>query len=165
MIEFKATNMKMIDIDTSETISEYNLGNAVIETEIETHSLSNEKLSFAHEISFECESTDCSSLLNYITDFNDKPLYIEYRIPIMIQARWHKKSRINKKWLKRYGMKKDNILVRCDVESISPNINYDPYYITEHVEYGMTLSNMQYKFKPDQLRRNLKIEVNTYGQY
>jgi len=164
MIEFKATNMKMIDIDTSETISEYNLNNAVVETEVDTCSLSNEKLSFTHEATFDVNAEDIS-LLNYVTDFNDNPLYIEYNTPIMIQSRWHKKKRINKKWLKRYGMKKDSILIKCDVESISPNINHDPYYLTEHVEYGMTLSNMQYKFRQDQLRKNLKIEVNTYGQY
>ena len=77
----------------------------------------------------------------------------------MIQARWHRNKRINKKWLKRYGMKKDSILVRCDVESISPNTNCDPYCLTEHVEYGMTLGNMRYKFRTDQLRKNLKIEM------
>ena len=134
----------------------------MVETEIETHSLSKEKLSFTHEATFNVNAEDIS-LLNYVTDFNDKPLYIEYNAPIMIQVRWHKNKRINKKWLKRYGMKKDSILVKCDVESISPNNNYDPYYLTEYVEYGMILSNMQYKFRPDQLRRNLKIEVNTYG--
>lgn len=162
MIEFKASNVKMFDIDTMKTIAEYDLNDAVITTEIETHSLSNEKLSFTHEATFDVNAEDIS-LLNYVTDFNDKPLYIEYNTPIMIQARWHKNKRINKKWLKRYGMKNDSILVRCDVESVSPNINHDPYYLTEHVEYGITLSNMQYKFRPDQLRRNLKIEANTYG--
>ena len=158
MIEFKATNMKMVDIDTSEIISEYDLNNAVIETEVETHSLSKEKLFFTTEATFDVRAEDIS-LLNYATDFNGKPFYIEYNIPIMIQSRWHKNKRINKKWLKRYGMKKDSILVRCDVESISPSTSHDPYYLTEYVEYGMTLNNMQYKFRPDQLRKHLKIEM------
>lgn len=157
MIEFKATNMKMIDIDTSETIFD-DIDNIAVETEVETHSLSNEKLSFTNEVTFDVDMEDLF-LLNYITDFNDKPLYIEYRIPIMTQARWHKKPRINKKWLKRYGMKKDYISVKCDVESVTPNTNYDDGYFTEHAEYGMMLTNMQYKFRPDQLRKNLKMEI------
>lgn len=157
MIEFKATNMKMIDIDTSETIFD-DIGDIVIETEVETHSLSNEKLSFTNEVTLDVDMKDLF-LLNYVTDYNDKPLYIEYRTPIMTQARWHKKNRINKKWLKRYGMKKDNVLVRCDVESISPNTNCDPYYSTAFVEYSITFGNMQYKFRPDQLRKNLKMTM------
>ena len=34
---------------------------------------------------------------------------IECYTPILIQARWHNKARIRKKWLKRYGYKEDKI--------------------------------------------------------
>lgn len=158
MIEFKANKMQMINMDTSEIVSEYDLNDKVITTEVDAYSLSKDKLSFTYETTFDVKAEDFS-LFNYATDLSNKPLYIEYSIPIMIQARWHKKKRINKKWLKRYGMKRDTLLVRCDVESVSPSTNYDPYYLTEHVEYGMTLNNMQYKFRPDQLRKHLKIEM------
>lgn len=163
MIDFKidkVNNLKMFDINTLEPIIEYDdISNVSVKSEVEQISLSKEKLSFNHEMSFKCESIDCLSLLNYKTDFSNKPLYVEYYIPIMVQARWHKKKRINKKWLNRYGMKKDNVLVKCDVESISPNTSYDPYCLTEQVKYDMTLDNMQYKFRPDQLRKNLKVKM------
>lgn len=80
-------------------------------------------------------------------------------MPILIQARWHRKPRINKKWLKRYGMKEDKILVRCNVNSISPDNSYDPYDLIKSTGFNMELSNMKYKFRPDHLRRNLKIEI------
>ena len=159
----KVNSLQILDTNTMKPIADFSgIGNVTVESEIESSSLKKEKLSFNHEASFECESTDCSSLLNYTTDFNDKPLYIEYYIPILIQTRWHKKKRINKKWLKRYGMKKDKVLVKCDVESISPDNSYDPYDLIEYKGFNFELSNMQYKFRPDQLRRNLKIE-RCYG--
>lgn len=157
----KVSNIQMLDINTMEPVADFSgISNVTVESEIETSSLTKEKLSFNHEASFECELTDCSSLLNYTTNFYDKPLYVEYYIPIMIQARWHKKRRINKKWLKRYGMKKDKVLVKCDVDSISPDNSYDPYDLIESKGFNFELSNMQYKFRLDQLRKNLKIEMH-----
>lgn len=161
MFEFKVSDisdMKIYDINTSEEIGVCDVNNIVVETEIEPYSLSKEKLSFSHEATFEASNVDFSSLLSYTVPI-DRQFNLEYSIPIMIQSRWHKKKRINKKWLKRYGMKEDSVSVKCDVESISTNIDNDPYYFTEHVEFGMTLNNMQYKFRPEQLRRNLKIEM------
>lgn len=155
----KVNSFQMLDINTLEPIMEFSdIGNATVETEIETSSFSKEKLSFNHELSLSCDLADCSSLLTYVSDLNNKPLYVEYYIPILIQARWHKNPRINKKWLKRYGMKKDNVSVRCDVDSISPDNSYDPYDLVESNGFNIELSNMQYKFRPDQLRKNLKIE-------
>jgi hypothetical protein len=159
MMEFKANSFSMLDPSNGEVFYKSdNISDMVVDTYIDSSSLSQETLSLSREATFSAELVDCSPLLTYETNIFDKPFYVEYNIPIMVQARWHKKPRINKKWLKRYGMKKDNILVRCNVESLYPNTQYDPLYMTEHVEYGMTLSNMEYKFRPDQLRRNLKLE-------
>ena len=159
MIDFKIdkiSSFKMCDIDTLEPIAEFSgIGNATVESEIDTSYLSKEKISFNHEASLECELTGGSSLLNYITDFNDKPMYTEYYIPVWVQARWHKKHRINKKWLKRYGMKEDEVLVKCDVNSIDSDSFHEH---DDLCEFKMELNNMQYKLRPDQLRRNLKIE-------
>ena len=155
----KINNIQMLDINTMKPIANFNdIGNVTVETELEPSSLSKEKLSFNHEASFECSLVDCTSLLDYTTSFDDKPLYVEYYAPILVQARWHKKPRINKKWLKRYGMRKDEVLVRCDVDSVSPDNSYDPYDLVESKGFNFELSNMQYKFRPDQLRRSLKIE-------
>ena len=55
-------------------------------------------------------------------------------------------------------MKKDAVRVKCDINSISPDNSYDPYDLVESKGFNMELSNIQYKFRPDQLRKNLKIE-------
>lgn len=158
MIEFKANSFQMFSADNSDVIYETSdIGDMVVETEVDSYSMSQEVLKLNYEATFEAEMVDCTPLMTYTTDLNDRPLYVEFRIPIMVQSRWHKKNRLNKKWLKRYGMKKDNVLVRCDVESISPKTNCDPYYSTVFMESSITFGNMQYKFRPDQLRKNLKM--------
>ena len=160
----RVKSFQILDKDTLEPIADWDgIGNATIETEIEPSSFANEALSFNHSASFKGELIDCSLLNCDVTNLNSKPLYVEYYIPILIQARWHKKRRINKKWLKRYGMKEDKVLVRCDVDSISPDNSYDTYYPYDPIEsneFNVELSNMQYKFRPDQLRRNLKIVMH-----
>lgn len=45
--------------------------------------------------------------INNLTSPNN--FYVEFNIPILVQAKYHKKSRINKKWIKRYGFKRDFI--------------------------------------------------------
>lgn len=156
MINYKVDKIKscqLLDKDTLEPIANLDgIGN--VTTEIEPISLGDEVLSFNHSASFEGK-LNCDSLLYSLTvDYNNKPLYIEYYVPIMIQARWHKKRRINKKWLKRYGMKKDEILVRCNINSVSSDSS-DPYNPVINFEFD----NMKYKFRPDQMRKNLKIEM------
>ena len=103
MIELKSGSLTMLKDD--EPFCEFNNVNVFIESEIEPCSLSQEVVSFNHEATFEAELEDCSPLMTYTTDLSGRPFYIEYKTPIMIQARWHKKPRINKKWLKRYGYK------------------------------------------------------------
>lgn len=157
MIELKSGSIKILKND--EPFCEFENVNGFIESEIEPYSLGQETIKFNHEATFDAELTEYSPLMSYTTNLNGRPFYVEYKTPIMVQARWHKKPRINKKWLKRYGMKKDYISVKCDVESVTPSTNYDIDCLTEHVEYGMMLTNMQYKFRPDQLRKNLKMEM------
>ena len=83
-------------------------------------------------------------------------------VPIMIQARWHKKNRINKKWLKRYGMKPDVVKVEMDAESLE----YTPGEIVDYTDNGIigTYNSLDFKtqeiryiFSEDQLRKNRKL--------
>lgn len=158
----KVNNIQILDKNTLEPIADWNgIGSATIETEIEPSSLSKEVIEFNHSASFKGELIDCSLSNFNTTNFNGKPFYIEYYIPIMIQARWHKKRRINKKWLKRYGMKKDEVLVKCDVLSIHTNTECENPYEIEH-EFNLDLDSMEYRFRPDQLRKSLKMEL-CYG--
>jgi hypothetical protein len=75
---------------------------------------------------------------------------MEYRIPIMTQARWHKKSRINKKWFKRFGMKPDTIKCRA-------NATVGEYH-TDDGSFDFESDAPEFLWRPDQLRKDLKIE-------
>lgn len=76
---------------------------------------------------------------------------IEHNIPILVQARWHKKKRINKKWLKRYGMKSDTVKMKATARTLS--------YNTETGDCEFEVDKLEYIWRPDQKRKNLKIEM------
>ena len=76
---------------------------------------------------------------------------IEHNIPILAQARWHKKKRINKRWLKRYGMKADTVKIKAKARTLS--------YNTETGECEFEVDKFEYIWRPDQLRKYLKIEM------
>lgn len=75
---------------------------------------------------------------------------IECNMPIKIQSRWHKKKRIRKKWLKRYGMKPDTILFKgkTDIEC-TPGDYYN---------FNFNITEYEYVLRQDQMRRGIKIE-------
>ena len=76
---------------------------------------------------------------------------IEHNVGILVQARWHKKRRINKKWLKRYGMKSDTVKMKAKARTLS--------YNTETGECEFEIDKLEYIWRPDQQRKNLKIEM------
>ena len=77
--------------------------------------------------------------------------WLEYDTLIMIQARWHKKKRVNKKWLHRFGMKPDTVRVRKEGRVLT----YDRD--SGEVEFETT-SKSEYIWRQDQLKKYLKIE-------
>lgn len=76
---------------------------------------------------------------------------IEYNVPILVQSRWHKKKRVNKKWLKRYGMKEDTVKMKADARRLSYDINTG--------ELDFEVDKLEYIWRPDQKRKHLKIEM------
>lgn len=76
---------------------------------------------------------------------------IEHNVGILVQARWHKKKRINKKWLKRYGMKPDVVKIKANARTLS--------YNTETDECEFEIDKLEYIWRPDQKRKNLKIKM------
>lgn len=98
-------------------------------------------------------SAEDLSFLNELTQQWAPPeaFWFEYEMPIIIQARWHKKKRINKKWLKRFGMRLDTVR-RCD-EGRVLTYNKD----SGELEFETT-GNKEYILRPDQKRKHLKIE-------
>ena len=113
---------------------------------------------------FTCENVQLNtSLLDSMLEAPKTPVKVYWDMPIMIQARWHKKSRVNKKWLKRYGMKPDVIKVEMNITELT----YEPGHIVDYDETGIRSTfnswNFEtdipiYKYRPDQMRRNLKIQ-------
>ena len=114
-------------------------------------------------LTFENVYINLALLESIVAPRDAKPEKLEYEIPIMIQARWHKKKRINKKWLKRYGMKPDVVKATMNIRECT----YEPEHIINkdntgahstydswNFETGMPV----YEYRPDQMRRNLKIQ-------
>ena len=146
------------------------LGNGCVATELETSA--QETLSNTYTLT---RSASAELEVNYLnTDLFDNmfgmqpadTFTIEYSVPIMIQARWHHKPRIRKKWLKRYGMKKDTIKVKANAMSLEyypghvlDDLNYYCAACTECCSYSFEAEKCEYVFRPHQLRKDIKIEL------
>ena len=103
---------------------------------------------FTNSGTFSCESTTVinQDLFNELcTPSISSEFTMEYDTPIIIQARWHKKARIRKKWLKRYGYKEDTVKTMAKAKCGEYNI--------ETGETSIDVDSIQYKFKPHQMRR------------
>ena len=144
--------LTMIDRDTGE---QFDLGEVTpMGMEVEEWSNKEEPSKtikgFTNPATFSCENTTINQDL-----FNElcKPstslgFTIEAETPILIQARWHRKARIRKKWLKRYGYKEDTVKViakaRCGE------------YNTETGESNSDVDSIELKFKPYQMAREAR---------
>lgn len=102
--------------------------------------------------SFEVTGVDLASLNDFcsIPQPNGK-FIMNYQHNIMIQTRWHKKARIRKKWLKRFGMKPD-------VVNVTSNATIGEYHTDDGTFDFKTDIIPKYMWKPYQKRRGLKIE-------
>ena len=109
-------------------------------------------LQSATSASFSCEMTLADlTCLNYKPFEPAENFSIEHNVGILVQARWHKKKRINKKWLKRYGMKFDTVKMKAEAHTLS--------YNTETGECEFETDKLEYIWRPDQKRKHLKIEM------
>ena len=61
------------------------------------------KPKFFYEGTLVLDTIRDSGLFNDILNSNNNNYCVKFNIPILVQTRYHKKSRINKKWIKRYG--------------------------------------------------------------
>lgn len=147
------------------------LGNCIPFTE-EVKFSASENLSHTYHlynpasVSFEVSGVDLS-LLN---DFDNTPqstnqFTMNYQRDIMVQARWHKKARIRKKWLKRFGMKPDTVQVYADATVLEyhPGHVLNEQYSDSGIcatfdSFNFETDKLEYIWRPDQKRRGLKIE-------
>ena len=107
-------------------------------------------LANAANASLEVSATDLECLA-YKSFEPSKDFWFEYDVEILSQARWHKKKRINKKWLKRYGMNPDTVRIRAKARTL------DYGYLAG--EFDFETDKFEYIWRPDQKRKHLKIEM------
>lgn len=113
----------------------------------------------------EVGNSDLSDLSNVCGLMPNQNLTIYMDIKIMIQARWHKKPRIRKKWLKRFGMKSDTVKMKMDATALEyyPGHILDEQYDDSGIcatfgSFEFETNNREYLWRPDQLRKDIKIE-------
>lgn len=160
MINFYPSSASLRDLSTDKEIMHFD---KITECSLEPsyEFLDKEKLTFDTNIEFNATLKDC--YINEALLQNIKPHYtVIAEVPIMIQARWHKKKRINKKWLKRYGLKPDTVKAEMDAEQLE----YHPGEIAKTDNAGIIVAynyfdfqakDIKYIFRNDQLRKGLKI--------
>ncbi len=140
----------------------YDVNTGVLEATYED--IGSEKLSFNVNAEFSADFTYVNyDLFDELRRSQEPSKFkIVADVPIMIQARWHKKRRINKKWLKRYGMKPDVVKIEMDADSLE----YTPGEIVGYTDTGIIGSynsfdfktqEIRYIFREDQLRKNRKM--------
>ena len=107
------------------------------------------KLNNSAELSFEVSNMDLSFLENAYTIPTSDKFTMQYNVNIMRQRRWNKKARVNKKWLKRYGMKPDTVKMLADATVLNDNVS--------DWSFELDCSNPRYILRSDQQRKGLKI--------
>ena len=102
---------------------------------------------FAEPATFSCKPTilDQDSFDKLLRPSNSSEFTCEWDTPILVQARWHKKARIRKKWLKRYGYKEDVVKTIATARQGE--------YNTETGECEIEIDSIQFNFKPYQMCR------------
>ena len=168
-IEFSGGSMSLIDNDRVidfGNINEFTMESTCQSEDIGDTIVKNTNSSFEFESELTYFNEDLFNKLLNPQDYNNFSL--RYNVPVMIQCRWHKKARIRKKWLKRYGMKSDVIPVvvdNCELEyNPGKTLGYtDDGILSTYNSYMVkTTQYPKYIFKPHQMRRGLKISEKTY---
>lgn len=153
MIEFSGGTLFMQKINENQVVLADNMvGTAEYELSANEDAPMYINMNNNKELTFE---TTCSNLSLFkdifYNPYQPSNLALEFDRPIMIQARWHKKPRIRKKWLKRYGMKPDVVKVKMEATTVEYNTN------SKNVSFESD-GKREYVLRPDQKRRGLKIE-------
>ena len=103
---------------------------------------------FTNSATFSCESSTIIAKDTFDELFrpsNSSEFTMEWDTPILVQTRWHKKARIRKKWLKRYGYKEDVVKTIAKAKQGE--------YNTETGECEIDVDSIQFNFKPYQICR------------
>lgn len=145
-------SLTMVDLETG---TEYDLGECnslelVQEDLCKDAEPSRTIKGFTNAATFSCESSTIinEELFNELCrPSNSSEFTCEWDTPIIVQARWHKKARIRKKWLKRYGYKEDVVKTIAKARYCE--------YNTETGGCEIDVDSIQFNFKPYQMFREV----------
>ena len=165
-IDFTGGSLFMFEDGKSTLLADKVTGTSELELNAKEELSTVYKLNNTAEFSCEIDSFDKELLDKYCSIGPISEMTLEYQHPIMIQARWHKKPRIRKKWLKRYGMKPDIVKILCSAHAITMvpaetevnmlgKINTS---VQQEYTFEADINHRKYVLRPDQKRKGIKIE-------
>ena len=146
---------KMYDSITGKEIMNFENATSMIHSDdISINENVSRKISLTPEITCQanCDYIN-ESLLHKLTHTDS---YIAtFDISILIQAKFHKKKRINKKWLRRYGMINDVLKASANIRD-SDTIS-EPNTPFAETKVNINIDDWHVTFRPDQLIRYREI--------
>ena len=114
-MDFKIDGIKSFGCINMETGKSFELSDATIE--VDTFSPNQDEIVSLESINnpyrvanFTCENAMINVNLLAKLFMQEKPNTFDIQYTVMVQARRHRKKRINKKWLKRYGYKQQQMI-------------------------------------------------------
>lgn len=152
-LDFRGGTLYMIGLDGDQIELGNNLNGDIEIDTLSPNATPDMSYNFTKDMSasFEMSLQDLRALDALVQPMPTGTFNIEHNVPILVQAKWHKKKRINKKWLKRYGMKADMVKLKAKARTLS--------YNTQTGECDFEVDKLEYIWRPDQLRKHLKIEM------
>lgn len=109
-MNYKIDKITSFDCINMETGKSFELSNSTIEIDtLSPNEVPDIRTFGTCEATFTCENTTINKNL-LSKSVLKKPHIFELQYSVMVQARRHKKKRINKKWLKRYGYKSQQMV-------------------------------------------------------
>lgn len=105
-MNFNIDSISSLCFGNIETGERFEVSNATIEMDtLSVQEVPEIRTFGTYEATFSCENTTINENLLSELFLPKKPNTFDIQYTVMVQARRHRKKRINKKWLKRYGYK------------------------------------------------------------
>lgn len=147
----KLTNGTLIDLTNNKEICKVtDFNDGICTTELSADAFPIHHITTTADLNIELEHLDIESFKSLTTQ-PVKSFYLEYDIPILIQKRYHKKKRINKKWIKRYGFKKAYIHCQSPTTTVEATPQNDGLYM-----FDMDIFKLIMTF-PKEIKNNEKL--------
>lgn len=146
---------KMYDSETGKEIMDLSNATSIIYTDdMSTNENISRVIDLKPEITgqINCDYIN-ESLLHNLTRTDSYTATFD--IPILIQAKFHKKKRINKKWLRRYGMINDVLKASANIKD--SDMISEPTTPFSEMKVNFNIDDWHVTVRPDQLIRYREI--------